>query len=94
MYICIMYNVYIYPYMYLWIMEWTNTTLVLYSEFYGGGYQTIFNEIWFTGKKLQYNGFIQYNWCQSFVSYLESMYLFSCLYFDITSVFFKKCISW
>ena len=96
-YIIYIYYIYIYIYIYiiytlhihiyLWIMIWTNTTLVWYSEFHAGGYPTIFSWIWLTNGKLQYNAFLQYNWRQPFVSYLESMYLFWCLHLDISFVF-------
>ena len=71
----------------LWIMVWTNTTLVRYSEFHAGGYPTIFSRIWLTKGKLPYNRLLKYNWRQCFVSYLESMYLLWCLHLDISSVF-------
>ena len=44
-YICI------YIHTYLWIMVWTNTTLVWCSEFYSGGYPTIFSQIWLTNER-------------------------------------------
>ena len=71
-----------------------NATLVRYSEFHASGYAAVFSWIWFTKGKLQYNGFLQYNWRQFFVLYLESVYLFWYLHFDICSIFLvRKIIS-
>ena len=72
---------------YFQIMEWTNTTSVRCSEFHVDGYPTIFSRICFTNGKLQCNCFLQYIWRQSFVSYLENLYFFWCLHFDINSGF-------
>ena len=74
-------------------MGWTNTTLIRYSEFHAGGYPTIFSQIWLTNRNLQYNGFLQYNWCQSLLSYLESVYLFWCLDFDISKCLYMMSLN-
>ena len=59
---------------FLWYLELQ--TLVWYSEFHIGGYPTIFSQICFTNVKLQYC-FLQNTWPQSFVSNIESVYLFA-----------------
>ena len=90
-YICIYVNIYIcifYIYIYISLNNGNDLIQLRYAEFHAGGYPTIFSRIWLTNRKLQYNGFLQYNWRQSFVSHLESVYLFCCcLHLNISSVF-------
>ena len=73
--------------LYLRVMGWTNTALVWYSEFHVGGCPNIFSQVCFTNGRLQYNGFLQYNWCQSFMPCLERVPLFWCLHFHISSIY-------
>ena len=59
----------------------------MFCPFYIWTFYNNFSRIWLTNGKLYDNGFLQYSWRQSFVPNLESVYLFWCLHFDISSVF-------